>query len=48
MWPTSTIRSNETLHTHAINSDSAGGVDSNSDGTLDNHWAVEIGEKTTT
>ena len=47
MWPTSMIRSYETLLNHAIYSDSAGGMDTNHDVTLDNRGAVEIGEKTT-
>ena len=40
-------RSYETLHTHAIYSDDAGGVDTNHTFTLDNRGAVEIGKKTT-
>ena len=34
----------ETLHTHAIYSDNAGGVDTNHDVTVGNRGAVEIGE----
>jgi len=37
-------RSNETLLNHAMYSDDAGGVDTDSNGTLDNRGAVETGE----
>ena len=37
----------ETLLTHAISGDNAGGVDFNRDVTVGNRWAVELGEKTT-
>ena len=37
----------ETLLNHAISGDSAGGVDTNRDVSMDNHRAVELGEQIT-
>ena len=44
MWPIFTIRSYETLPTHANSGGNTGGVDSNRDVTVGNRGAVETGE----